>query len=47
MTKPAPPINRVRIRFLWRLLEIEGEGILPVVGSLTALLLLVTWFILY
>jgi len=43
MTKPTPPINRVRIRFLWRLLEIEGEGIASVVGGLVVALLFVGW----
>jgi hypothetical protein len=43
--RPVPPVNRVHIRFLWRLLEIEGEGLLSVIGGLVILLLLVGWFI--
>jgi hypothetical protein len=46
MTKHTPPIHRVRIRFLWRLLEIEGEGIASVVGGLVVALLFVGWLIL-
>jgi hypothetical protein len=42
--KPGPavvaPAHRVRIRFLWPLLEIEGEGLLSVVGGLVIVLLL-------
>ena len=46
MTKPTPPIHRVRIRFLWSLLEIEGEGIASVVGGLVVALLFVGWLML-
>jgi len=41
----APPVHRVRICFLWRLLEFEGEGLLSVIGGLVIVLLLVCWVI--
>lgn len=47
--KPTPahmPVNRVRIRLLWKLLEVEGEGILSVIGGLAICLLVVGWLIL-
>jgi hypothetical protein len=47
--RPTPahmPVNRVRIRLLWKLLEIDGEGVLSVIGALVICLLMVGWLIL-
>jgi hypothetical protein len=42
-----PSVNRVRIRLFWRVLEIEGEGLISVVGGLVIGLMLVGWFIFF
>ena len=36
--------SRVRIRFLWNLLEFEGEGMIPVLGGFLIAFVLVAWF---
>jgi hypothetical protein len=51
MTKPVVKTSQasvpvLRIRLLWKLLEIEGHGFLPVVGALVISLLVVGWMIL-
>ena len=49
VSQPSPArvrVNRVRIRLLWKFLEVEGEGILSVIGGLVICLLVVGWLIL-
>lgn len=42
---PVASAHRLRICFTWRFLEIEGEGLLAVVGGLVIALLVVGWVI--
>lgn len=38
-------INRLKIRIPW-FIEVEGEGVIPVVGALLLCLILVVWIVL-
>jgi hypothetical protein len=38
-------VNKLRVRIPW-LLEVEGEGVIPVVGALILCLVLVGWIVL-
>jgi hypothetical protein len=44
LSPPSVPI--LRIRLLWKLLEVEGQGFLPVVGAIVICLIVVGWWIL-
>jgi hypothetical protein len=38
-------VNRLKIRIPW-FIEVEGEGVIPVVGALVLCLIIVAWLVL-
>jgi hypothetical protein len=38
-------VNKLRVRIPW-LIEVEGEGVIPVLGALILCLLLIGWMVL-